>query len=134
MLRTGALTAGDVRLIDTFNRIPLACCQVDWHLDEGWLQKMKVSQQYAFGNFDERASAVDGGELVEIHRADKPALHLVRSTSGILPVPARQRRLHDRKALLRVPTESERAEMDHESQIDLNSSVFPQQLNAAKRA
>ena len=106
MLRTGALTAGDVRLIDTFNRIPLGCCQVDWHFDEGWLQKMKVSQQYAFGNFDEVASAVDGGELVEIDHADKPAIHLLRSTSGILPVPARQRVPGGRKALLPVPTES----------------------------
>ena len=95
---------------------------------------MKVSQQYAFGNFDEVASAVDGGELVEIDHADKPAIHLLRSTSGILPVPARQRVPGGRRALLRVPTESERAEMDHESRTDLNGSIFPQQLNAAKRA
>ena len=87
---------------------------------------MKVSQQYALEHFDEVASAVDSGEVVEIDRVGKPALHLVRPTPTRQPPRADQRVLGAGKALFPVPTEAEWAAMDRELEADMNGPILPE--------
>ncbi len=75
---------------------------------------MKVSQQYALEHFDELASAVDGGETVEIARPDKQALHLVRPAAPDVPRQIGPRVLGAGRGEVRVPSDEEWDRMDKE--------------------
>jgi hypothetical protein len=73
---------------------------------------MKASQKYALEHFDEVASLVDGGEVVEIARPDKQVLHLVRPEISAMPEPSGPRVLGAGRGEMRVPSDIEWEEMD----------------------
>jgi len=85
---------------------------------------MTVSPQYLAEHYDDVASAVNGGEVVEVSLPEKPALRLVPALQQAAKRTA-PRVLGAGKALLRVPTEAEWAEMDRELERDMNGPLFP---------
>ena len=85
---------------------------------------MKVSAEYAAEHFDDLASAVDDGEVVEIARLHKPALQLVRSSTSDASVRAGKRILGAGTAVTALPDEDELERIDREWKREIEHKVI----------